>query len=176
MGVTSLALAREMRIEESLLVRVLGSFVHDGRIALRAGYYATVDHVPKLTTEQRAFFDRETQPDAEQPFVPVGFAPLADDVKRSRIVGIAKAFDTMLARGALVKIGDQLYRGSQIVQIRAEVEAFFETHGRMTMAQFRDLLQTSRKYAVPLMEWFDATGVTVRDGDVRALRSAAATR
>ncbi len=42
------------------------------------------------------------------------------------------------------------------------------------MARFRDAVGTSRKYAVPLMEWFDATGVTVRDGDLRALRHRAA--
>jgi selenocysteine-specific elongation factor len=34
----------------------------------------------------------------------------------------------------------------------------------------RESLGTSRKYAVPLMEWFDQRGVTRRDGDVRFLR------
>ena len=32
----------------------------------------------------------------------------------------------------------------------------------MTAADFRDLLGTSRKYAVPLLEWLDARGITVR--------------
>jgi selenocysteine-specific elongation factor len=41
------------------------------------------------------------------------------------------------------------------------------------MAQFRDLVGTSRKYAVPLLEWFDASGVTIRNGDVRVLRERA---
>ncbi len=39
------------------------------------------------------------------------------------------------------------------------------------MAAFRDAVGTSRKYAVPLMEWFDATGITIRDGDRRTLRA-----
>ena len=38
------------------------------------------------------------------------------------------------------------------------------------MATFRDLVGTSRKYAVPLLEWFDATGITHRAGDMRVLR------
>ena len=41
----------------------------------------------------------------------------------------------------------------------------------MTVAEIRDLLGTSRKYAVPLCEWLDATGATVRRGDVRELGS-----
>ena len=38
-------------------------------------------------------------------------------------------------------------------------------------ARFRDLIGTSRKYAVPLLEWFDAAGITIRNGDVRTLRA-----
>ncbi len=40
----------------------------------------------------------------------------------------------------------------------------------MTAAEFRDLIGTSRKYAVPLLEWLDARGVTLRNGDYRTLR------
>jgi selenocysteine-specific elongation factor len=40
----------------------------------------------------------------------------------------------------------------------------------MTAADFRDLLGTSRKYAVPLLEWLDGRGVTIRSGDYRTLR------
>jgi selenocysteine-specific elongation factor len=41
--------------------------------------------------------------------------------------------------------------------------------GPVTVAQIRDLLQTSRKYAVPLSEWLDQTGATARRGDLRVL-------
>jgi selenocysteine-specific elongation factor len=40
----------------------------------------------------------------------------------------------------------------------------------MTAAEFRDILGTSRKYAVPLLEWLDVHGVTIRNGDFRTLR------
>jgi selenocysteine-specific elongation factor len=38
------------------------------------------------------------------------------------------------------------------------------------VAQLKDAMQTSRKYAVPLLEFFDAQGTTKREGDVRRLR------
>ncbi len=44
------------------------------------------------------------------------------------------------------------------------------------MAQLRDVLGTSRKYALPLMEHFDSIGFTLRDGDVRRLRRTAKAR
>jgi selenocysteine-specific elongation factor len=39
----------------------------------------------------------------------------------------------------------------------------------MTAAAFRDLIGSSRKYAVPLLEYLDATRVTRRIGDERVL-------
>lgn len=170
MGLTSIALARALGVAETLLVRVLEHYVGEGRLTNRAGYYAAVDHEPTFTTEQRAFFEHLVPIDEAQPFLPIPFAGAASAVKLSRLRGLPKAFDTMLARGALVKIGDDLYRGSQIAQVRTQVESLLHRQQRMTAAEFRDLLGTSRKYAVPLLEWLDSHGITIRNGDYRTLR------
>lgn len=171
MGMTSLALARALNVNETLLLRVLGALAEDGRIAHRAGYFAAPDFAPKLTAEQQAFFEGVVPVEAANPFVPAPLNGVVAAVKQSRIVGIAKAFDTLLAKGMLIKVNDDVYRGTQIAQIHARVETFLRSNGQMTMAQFRDVIGTSRKYAVPLLEWFDARGITVRSGDYRMLRS-----
>lgn len=174
MGGTSLALSRATGTDEPLLLRVLGAHAEEGRIAHRAGYFALLGHTPKLSAEQQAFFDQQVPADPASPFTPAPLAQVVAAVKQSRITGIAVAFDTLLAKGALVKVGDDLYRGTQIAHIRARVEQFLQANKQMTMAQFRDLIGTSRKYAVPLLEWFDARGITLRSGDYRMLRSKAA--
>jgi selenocysteine-specific elongation factor len=170
MGVTSIALSRGLGVPETLLVRVLGHFVEEGRLVNRDGYYATLGYRPTLTAEQRAFFDNLVPLDEGHPFLPISFTDAVAAVKLAHLGGISKAFDTMLARGALVKVGQDLYRGSQIAGVRARVEAHLNEKGRMTAAEFRDLLGTSRKYAVPLLEWLDTHGVTIRNGDYRTLR------
>ncbi len=170
MGVTSISLARELGVAESLLVRIFAEFVENGRLAARSGYYSTLDHQPALSVEQRELFDRLIPRNGAGPFLPVSFAGVATAVKRSQIDGADQAFDTLLVGGALVKIGDDLYLGSQIAAIRARVETYLRANERMTAAAFRDLLGTSRKYAVPLLEWLDARGVTLRNGDYRTLR------
>jgi selenocysteine-specific elongation factor len=171
MGVTSIALSRALGIGEALLLRVLAAFADEGRIAHRAGYFATTDFTPKLSAEQRTFFEEQLPVDPGSPFLPVSLERVVSAVKQSRIAGIGKAFDTLLAKGTLVKVNDELYRGTQMAQIHARVETFLRANKQMTMAQFRDLIGTSRKYAVPLLEWFDARGITVRSGDLRMLRS-----
>ncbi|HEY1655967.1 MAG TPA: selenocysteine-specific translation elongation factor [Candidatus Tumulicola sp.] len=170
MGVTSLALARAVGVAEPLLVRLLAEFVERGRMAGRAGYYATLDHRPALTSEQEAFLRGLVPAEAGSSFVPVRFAEVAAAIRRSGPAGASKAFDTLLARNALIKVGEDLYLGSQIAAIRARVEAHFRQNETMTAAQFRDAIGTSRKYAVPLLEWLDASGLTVRDGDYRTPR------
>lgn len=170
MGTTSLALSRARGIAEPLLVRILNALVDEGRIAARHGYFSTVDYVPKLSAEQRGFFERAVPLDSARPFLPAPYDDVAAQVRGSPIAGLPKAFDTLLARGVLVKVGEALYRGTQIDAAHERIEAFIDRNGSMTMAQFRDLLGTSRKYAVPLLEWLDARGITVRSGDVRMLR------
>ena len=128
-------------------------------------------HEPRLSEEQRAFFERVVAVDEAQRLVPVALESLVAELRRTRIAGLPQAFDTLVATGALVKVGADVYRGTQIDEIRVRLEAAIRSHGPITMARFRDAVGTSRKYAVPLMEWFDATGVTVRDGDVRTLRA-----
>jgi selenocysteine-specific elongation factor len=170
LGTTSLALARELTVEEPFLIRFLAAEVEEGRIAGRAGYYSTLAHQARLTAEQRDFFERTVASDPEQPLAPAPLDAVVAKLRQARITGLPQAFDTLLATGALVKVGADVYRGTQIEEIRRRLETSIRRDGPITMARFRDAVGTTRKYAVPLMEWFDATGVTVRDGDLRSLR------
>ncbi|HEY7875713.1 MAG TPA: selenocysteine-specific translation elongation factor [Actinomycetota bacterium] len=71
--------------------------------------------------------------------------------------------------GELVRIGDFYLTRRRADDAIARVRSAIEERGPLTVAEIRDLLGTSRKYAVPLCEWLDATSVTRRQGDVRAL-------
>jgi selenocysteine-specific elongation factor len=170
MGLTSLALARALGMPEPALVRLLAALVEEGAIASRQGYYFSVGHTPRLSPEQRAFFERTVPDDPAQAFVPVALEGVLAHIKSSKIEGLVKAFDTLQARGVLVNVAGELYRGTQIQRAHELIERFIGEHGSMTMAQFRDVIGTSRKYAVPLLEWFDSRGITVRSGDLRMLR------
>ena len=169
-GATTIALARAVDVPEAQLARVLAVAADEGRLAYRAGYYATPAFVPTLERDQRAFFDRMFAIDAAQPMAPVAVDDVATALRAAKIVGLAQAYETLLASGALVKVHDAVYRGPQLAEIREKLESTLRREKQLTMASFRDLIGTSRKYAVPLLEWFDATGVTIRAGDVRYLK------
>ncbi len=76
---------------------------------------------------------------------------------------------SLAGSGQLVKIDGFYLTARRAVEARSRVRAAIEEQGPMTVAQIRDLLGTSRKYAVPLCEWLDSTGATRRVGDLRDL-------
>jgi selenocysteine-specific elongation factor len=108
---------------------------------------------------------------ARDTLVPVEAAAVTLEVRRSKIAGVQAAFDALAGLGDLVRVGPHLYRAEQVAEIRARLERTLRAEGRMTAARFRDVVGTTRKYAVPLLEYFDAAGVTVREGDERVLRT-----
>jgi selenocysteine-specific elongation factor len=171
LGATSLALARELDIAEAFLLRVLTAAAERQRLTARSGYYANIGFEPKLSAEQAEFFKQFVPVDPAQPLVPAPFAPLVAEIRRSRIPGISGALDTLIAGGRLIRVGEHIYRGEQLAEIRTQLIRTLRAEQRITAARFRDVVGTSRKYIVPLLEFFDATGVTIRDGDQRALRA-----
>jgi selenocysteine-specific elongation factor len=162
LGSTLLALARRLEVPEPPLLDRLRTLVEDGRLVRRFGYFALSGHTVVLSSEQQAFF-AALLPDDETP-APIVYASLASDVRSSGVAGVAKALDTLLATGALIRVGNDCYRGAQIAAMRRQIEAHFRGNERLTVAEFRDLARTTRKHAVPLLEWFDERGVTSRDG------------
>ena len=78
--------------------------------------------------------------------------------------------DAAVRSGSLVKISPELVVTAGWVE---RAVALIEEAGEngITVSALRGSLETSRKYAVPLLEHLDRTGVTRRRGDVRTLRS-----
>jgi len=71
--------------------------------------------------------------------------------------------------GLMVRVSSDLIFTPALVA-RAEALVRAAGHAGITVGAFREGLGTSRKYAVPLLEWFDQRGVTRREGDLRIAR------
>ena len=54
--------------------------------------------------------------------------------------------------------------------MRRQLQRELANGKRLTVSEIRDLLATSRKFAVPICEYLDRIGFTRRDGDLRSLR------
>jgi selenocysteine-specific elongation factor len=93
-----------------------------------------------------------------------GFGP----PKRSDLALGIEVEHALIRRRDLVEVStDLLYLPEVLDSI---VGMIGELATGFTVADFRDKLGITRKHAIPLLEWMDATGVTIREGDGRRLR------
>ncbi|MCG2710220.1 MAG: selenocysteine-specific translation elongation factor [Thermodesulfovibrionales bacterium] len=74
----------------------------------------------------------------------------------------------MVKQGKLVRINETMYITKAVYdKIINLLKDFFSRKKEMTIAEFRDVLGTSRKYALPFLEYLDTQRITMRVGDVR---------
>lgn len=70
---------------------------------------------------------------------------------------------------AIVANDEYFFHAEVIDAAKSKLRAAIEENGGMTMSDIRTLIDTSRKWAVPLCEYFDESGFTKREGDLRVL-------
>jgi selenocysteine-specific elongation factor len=82
-----------------------------------------------------------------------------------------KIFQLLLRERVLLKISnDVVLHHNAVDHARALLAEYKRTRGdRLAVADFKELAGVSRKYAIPLLEYFDRAGVTRRVGDYRVI-------
>ncbi|MGD2098978.1 MAG: selenocysteine-specific translation elongation factor [Desulfobacterales bacterium] len=77
----------------------------------------------------------------------------------------------LVAEGAIVKVKEDLFFHTKAIKdLKLKLTKFLEAQGEITTPQFKEMTGVSRKFVIPLAEYFDSTSVTLRVGDVRKLR------
>ena len=100
--------------------------------------------------------------------------PTPPTVRELRERGFGRELiDAAVRTGRLVAVSDEVVLTPGFAS-RAEEVARREAAAPegLTVSRFRELLGTTRKYALPILEWFDARRITRRQGDVRRLGGA----
>jgi selenocysteine-specific elongation factor len=70
----------------------------------------------------------------------------------------------------VIRIQSQILHPKMIEKLITCLRSFFLKHKEMTTAEFKEITKLSRKYLIPLLEWCDHQGVTIRKGNSRVFR------
>jgi selenocysteine-specific elongation factor len=103
----------------------------------------------------------------EQPLSPPDLPQLETTLGlgRARLLEIVRVLER---NRSIVRVATDLYvAAAGIERLKSGMAEHFLTSATITPAEFRDRFGTSRKYAIPLLEYCDREGLTVRQGDVR---------
>ncbi|MFA5866672.1 MAG: selenocysteine-specific translation elongation factor [Actinomycetota bacterium] len=128
---------------------------------------------PSRTPGEGAEHDKVTQAVGDE-FQRAGLAPPTNFELQENFRLTAKEVNTVISAlkkiGVLIQVADGVYlHEAAIVAAEAAARKLIEENGKMTVSEFKDKTGTTRKYAVPLLEYFDRQKITKRDGDYRVL-------
>jgi selenocysteine-specific elongation factor len=128
---------------------------------------ARADFKPKLSANLRKLKDKVVAAFQEAGFQPPEPASFANQAG-GNAASLKDLFDVCVAEGFLVNLGGDVYLHASVeAEMRRRVSDRLTAGTGATVAEIRDLLGTTRKYAVPFCEYLDRVGVTRRDGDLR---------
>ncbi|MDI6687564.1 MAG: selenocysteine-specific translation elongation factor [Desulfobacterales bacterium] len=100
--------------------------------------------------------------------------PYFKELSKSFDLDSKRAKDVLMLlvdEGFLLKVKEDLYFHAEAVnKLKNRLVDYLKSHGEMTTPQFKEIALVSRKYLIPLIEYFDSTNVTLRVGDSRKLR------
>lgn len=81
-----------------------------------------------------------------------------------------EVLEVLVDRKQLVKISDDiLFHVKNYERAKEMLKQYIQEHGEISLSEFRDLIHTTRKYALPLIENFDQNKITKRIGEKRIL-------
>jgi selenocysteine-specific elongation factor len=156
--------------DEPLLQAVTNRLIAAKKLVGNPRRIARADFKPKLSVNQQKLKDRIVEAHHQagfQPPEPKDFANLAG----GNAASLKNIFEVAVAEGFLIKVRDDLYLSSAVEEeLRKRVTEGLQAGAGLTVAQIRDLLGATRKYAVPICEYLDRIGVTRREGDLRFSR------
>lgn len=122
---------------------------------------------PEPTGSQREMIDRIMERLNEKPFAPPSLSEINQEQKIPE-TEFNEIIAHLLINGVLIKLGQDVHLSSEAVNRGKEILAgYFEKEKELSLASARDLFNTSRKYALPLVEYYDKIRFTRRIGDMR---------
>lgn len=151
------------KITDSLVNRKLIKYV-DGTVAL-------VDFEVEMSGSQQELSNKIDKLCLDGGFAVPSVDILAQSFPKEK--NFKQVLEAMISSGQLVRVEDKICFHCSCYNKAFELAcAYMEEHGQLTLGELRDLLGTSRKYAVALLEYWDRRGLTKKFGDARVLAKA----
>jgi selenocysteine-specific elongation factor len=154
---------------EALISGIITRLEVQGRVIVEARTVALEGHEPRLSQGERRLKTELLETIRSAGMSPPDAADLAG-TSSSRASVVPELLALLRDEQKLVEISPSLFLDFDVeAELRRKVIERLAGGSTMTMAELRDLLGTTRKYAVPIGEYLDRIGLTRREGDVRRL-------
>ncbi|MEC7887808.1 MAG: selenocysteine-specific translation elongation factor [SAR324 cluster bacterium] len=139
----------------------LGKFVQNGQ------YFSLAEHQPQVSQAQEAGLAHCFELIKAGGFQPYRRTRLLEELEMNEQEGVAMLKSAVHSK-RLVRVADDLYYApEQIKEILISLRKYLQDNQSITVIQFKELLNISRKHAIDLLEYFDSQRLTIREDNHR---------
>lgn len=155
--------------EDSILTAALKDMHAAGRIRFGEHGISLVGHGPKLSANEQKVLTQLIDLFRGAGMQPPSVKECQQQAQKHQSA-VPQLLALAAANGELVEVGPDFFLHSEVErQARDLLRNKLRGSSGLTLSEIREILNTTRKYAVPYCEYLDRTGFTVRRGDVRVL-------
>jgi len=157
-------------MNSKLFTLIINQMIKSKDIATEEETVHLADHKVSLGTDQTDIKKKIIETYKKNELTPPYFRELAKTLN----VDAARANDVLMLlvnEGIIIKTKEDLYFHTDAIKgLQNKLVNFLASNGEITTPQFKDMTGASRKFVIPLIEYFDSKKVTLRIGDIRKLR------
>jgi len=149
---------------------VLNSLVKEKKIIQNQNIIKLSDHEVALEVDQHEIKDKILKIYKKAGLTPPFFRTICQDLKLDKKIAM-DVLHMLIKDKDIIKTKDDLYfEIRSIDKLQKELISFLENSGEITTPEFKVMTGISRKFVIPLIEYFDSINLTIRVGDTRQLR------
>jgi len=158
-------------LEKNILDFLLKGLKAQSKVVEQNGRFALPEHRHTVPDQDRELFDRIDRLFQDRPFNPPDLHELpaltgSPDARIQRVIRL------LIEQDRLVQAPEGLLFHRQAVErAKALLVDHLRKEGRLESVKFKYLLDTTRKYALPLLDYFDRVGLTSRINNTRYLKN-----
>ena len=160
---------QHLSCENSILEALLQSMLDDKSISQKGELFLNLNFSITLSSEDDSLQNSILNQLDQEGFTSSTLAQLSLKTGNSK-EKLMQVLNVAEQQGKLLRIdGKLMFTQKNFIILREKVNQFFSNHPEMSVSEFKELAHTSRKYAVPLLEYFDKKKITYREGNIRKL-------
>lgn len=155
-------------LNEELIIKALIDLINEKKIKKEGNFLSLFSFQIKLNEKEEDYLKMIEKEFLKREYTPPDFLEIKELLKIDEKI-LKKLFTILLENEILIKI-DDIYFHQQTMEKAYEILKSNFLKKPITVSEFRQILKTTRKYALPLLHYFDNKGITERKGDIRYLK------
>ncbi|HEB69065.1 MAG TPA: selenocysteine-specific translation elongation factor [Desulfobulbus sp.] len=159
------------RVDQKLLNYALGYLTKKGEIVQEGAEVRLIGHEVVLQVDEQAMQEKISRLYRNAGLKPPNLKDVLATFGEFPEAQIRQVIDLLLQNGEIVKINEALYFHAEVLkQLQQDLTEFIKREGEIDAPRFKEMTGLTRKFSIPLLEYFDKIKLTIRIDDKRVLR------